>query len=219
MLTTPPDPPSRPRRAAAVLLAVAMVVTFVPAPVAAAPADADFNPFEINSSDDGGRLPDVVPGWVSVGATARFGYYIGQLDGSDPGDPTVEDLAQDADIYIENHSEAFVDMANKCVPDDRDLTNYDVVKVRLERNDNTAVRYLVGNVTNGTAQSLSVRNETSRTVDYTLTFSGHAPGILQEDLEYVYNNYAQPGNCPDKELQSRLTARYGGGFSWQRGDA
>lgn len=213
MPTAPPDDPlPRVKTIAAVLLALAVVTAGAPA-ASAAPSSADFNPFD---TEGGGGF---VPGWLSFGIGDRLSYAIDSLNGPDPGDPTVEDHAQAADVYIEEHSAAFVGLANQCVPDDRDLKNYDVVKVKLTRGDSTAVRYVTGTVTNGTADSMQVVNKTDRTVDYTLTFTGYATTILLEDLKYTYQNYADPGECPDKKLHTRLSGRYATGFSWQEGDA
>lgn len=225
-MSTPDDRPptsddgARLRRAVAAVCVVLLVTTLVSLPVAAAAEQDSPHPFSIqhDESDDGGVLSGIADAVPNLGWTARIGYWASSVGLGDSPDGAETLIQQDAS-YVNNHSAEFAALAEQCAPADRDLRNYDVVKVVYERQGESAVRYVEANATNDSVESLAVVNSTDRTIDYTVTLTDHAPGLVHEDLEHIYDEYADPDECPDGRLMGRLQARYSGGYEWTEGEA
>jgi len=200
---------------AVVALTVLLVGMSIPIPVGASAGQQQVAPFEAAERDTNGVLPE-----FSFGVVARVSYYVDKaIGGLGPEHPTVQEQATDVSQYVNERSDTFVAYTNDCAPSSANLTQYDTVGVIFERDGDRAVRYVEADVAGGDAESLAVVNQTNRTVDFNVTFSEFAPGLVDDDIEHIYQEYAEPGACPDRMLKARLTARYGGGFAVSSGGA
>ena len=132
--------------------------------------------------------------------------------------PTASEQAAALRSFSDGKRAALIDYANAQAADEVDVRNHDVVKLALESSDDEAVVYVVSNTTDGEVTNVSVVNETSQQVDYTVDLNEHATREVVDDAEYAYENFVVENRSVDA-LEARFGSKYAGNVEIQAGDA
>jgi len=126
-----------------------------------------------------------------------------------PRTPT--ESATEVTDYFNNNSADFVAYANENVEDSTDKTAYDVIEITFEKNSDSAVRYLVADVVDGTYDTASMVESTSRSVDHTITISNNNGMVddMPELVEEFHTEHVQSDGDVPRSWAAKKAARYG----------
>jgi hypothetical protein len=124
---------------------------------------------------------------------------------------TASDRATDLQAYVNEYNESFLAYINART---NASTNYDVIRVNVTLNDETATKYLVAdvNATTNDYEHLRMVNETNRTVDQWVTLHGIAADEAPADLEQFHEDYVATDTdlTDDPALAVELQEKYDG---------
>jgi len=189
------------KRVLSALLAL-LLVTQPFVGVAAADPVSIFNDGE--EEEDGFLSFDIIN---AASTQVERGLY--SIDQAEESVPVVEpeandeasDIANDAELFLEDNSAEIVSYANQQVPSYVNKSNYNTFKVVINKDDSTATRYVHAPVVDNSYDSLNVSSSTNKTVDYTVTLEGFAADNLNDELDWFKTNYVDEGRDVDKSLK------------------
>jgi len=134
------------------------------------------------------RLPDSAAAWVPV------------------SNQTAADEAREVARYYNVNNATLEGYAN----DRGNWSSNKTVSLTISIDGETAQRYLLVNVSNGSIESSRIVNSTSRTSDHYVELCGFGATQAREELGHFTEEYAEPNKTPDQAYKARMAAKYGG---------
>lgn len=121
----------------------------------------------------------------------------------DSGSPETE-ASQVARILRQDKADIIDDLNRRADWD----SSSDVIKITLTRDDDRATRYVLLDHSGGDISDYSVRNDTAKTVDLTITVDGLATRAVSDDIKWYIDTVARPGRQLSPDVSARICGRY-----------
>jgi len=126
------------------------------------------------------------------------------------GERTADELGTDISECATDNEQATLGWVNNQSAT-VNLSAHDTTEIVVDTDDGEATRWLVADHSNGTVDSVTMQTvEPNRTIDDTLVLDRYAAEHVCGDIEWVRDNYVQPGDEVDRKLFARFSARYAG---------
>jgi hypothetical protein len=197
-----------------------VVVVCLVSATAIAPATAQ--------SDDGGLLDTITGGELTLserinaandalaGLLSRAQYEASTV--SDKDTQASSTLAEEITTEYNSHNATIETYVNARFAGT--ASDWDVIKVTVEQDNDTATRYLVATATDdGNFTDSRMVSETSRTVDQTVVLRDYAAANAATELDRFVTEYVEEDRDIDAALRRRLAQQYGGDVTLPSGVA
>lgn len=181
------------RRPLAVVLVCLLALSAVAGPPVAAQSDSGLVDSLTDDEGASGFLKGLLPGATSI---------IDRVQYTTTGEPDPETHADALESTYNDNSATIEDWVNPRFS--RTESEWNVIKIELTQGDETATRYLVADVNNGSFENSSITDETDRSVDRTVTIEDYAVTKADDELAYFIAEHAEPDSDLDTALRSRM---------------